>query len=54
MVGEIPVYIPPENQRTSRGRHNQKTPQKKIDDFWKKFTTKAPGKGKCLENVSGD
>jgi hypothetical protein len=21
-------------------------PQKKVDEFWKKFTTKAPGKGK--------
>jgi hypothetical protein len=38
-VAEMPVYLSQAN------RDLQKAPQKKIDEFWKKFTTKAPGKG---------
>jgi len=40
LVAEMPVFLSQAN------RDRQKAPQKKIDEFWKKFTTKAPGKGK--------
>lgn len=42
VMAEMPVYLPPGASRADR----QKAPQKKIDEFWKKFTTKDPGKGK--------
>lgn len=29
----------------------QKPPQKKIDEFWKRFTTTAPGKGMCVSTL---
>lgn len=31
-----------------RGIAKQQTPQEAIDEFWAKFTTKAPGKGEFL------
>jgi hypothetical protein len=41
VMAELPVTLP------SRGRkHEQKPPQQKLDEFWRKFVTKAPGKGK--------
>ncbi|KAK3378108.1 calcium-dependent cysteine-type endopeptidase-like protein [Podospora didyma] len=36
----MPVILPPGGHRGDRPR----APQRKIDDFWRKFTTKAPGK----------
>ncbi|KAK0614211.1 hypothetical protein B0T14DRAFT_570167 [Immersiella caudata] len=42
LVAEMPVYLSQAN------RDRQKAPQKKIDEFWKKFTTKAPGKATTL------
>lgn len=37
----------PGNSKGDRRRRPQpKTPQQKIDDFWDKYKTKAPGKGK--------
>jgi len=42
----MPVYLPP---GSNRDRH--KPPQKRIDEFWKKFTTKAPGKGKLQRHL---
>jgi len=46
VVAEMPVYLPP---GSNRDRH--KPPQKRIDEFWKKFTTKAPGKGKLQRHL---
>lgn len=40
VMAEMPVILPPGDHR---GRPRQ--PQKKVDDFWRKFTTKTPGKG---------
>ena len=40
VMAEIPLVVPPALMAPI-----PQTPQKKIDDFWKKFTTKAPGKG---------
>ncbi|KAK4452386.1 calcium-dependent cysteine-type endopeptidase [Podospora aff. communis PSN243] len=42
LVAEMPVYL------SQAHRDRQKAPQKKIDEFWKKFTTKAPGKATTL------
>src|SRR4051812_39961350 len=40
LVAEMPVFL------SQAIRDKQKAPQRKIDEFWKKFTTQAPGKGK--------
>jgi hypothetical protein len=41
VMAELPVTLP------SRGRKRaQKPPQQKLDEFWRKFVTRAPGKGK--------
>ncbi|KAK1831579.1 hypothetical protein QBC39DRAFT_391170 [Podospora conica] len=40
----MPVILPHESDH--RGRPRQ--PQKKVDDFWRKFTTKTPGKATAL------
>ncbi|KAK0638782.1 hypothetical protein B0T16DRAFT_431877 [Cercophora newfieldiana] len=42
LVAEMPVFL------SQAHRDRQKAPQKKIDEFWKKFTTKAPGKATTL------
>ena len=39
MVAEVPLTMAP------RKKTKQKNPQEKLDEFWNKFTTKAPGKG---------
>ena len=39
VMAEVPVTLP-QPKKTK-----QQTPQEAIDEFWKKFTTKAPGKG---------
>ena len=39
MVAEVPLPMAP------RKKTKQKNPQEKLDEFWNKFTTKAPGKG---------
>ncbi|KAL2260626.1 hypothetical protein VTK26DRAFT_5317 [Humicola hyalothermophila] len=39
VMAEIPLVIPPSVEQQTR-----ETPQKIIDEYWKKFTTKAPGK----------
>jgi len=46
MVAEVPVYL-------SNGQrdHRQKPPQRKIDEFWRKFTTEAPGKGELNSTI---
>lgn len=44
VMAEMPVYLPPGASRVDK----QKAPQKKIDEFWKKFTTKDPGKGRLM------
>lgn len=41
VVADMSVVIP-----ASLMEKVQRPPQKKIDEFWKTFTTKAPGKGK--------
>ena len=41
VMAEMPVVLQPPN----RGPGKQKSPQDKLDRFWKKFTTEAPGKG---------
>ncbi|KAK0720544.1 hypothetical protein B0H67DRAFT_552699 [Lasiosphaeris hirsuta] len=44
LVGEIPLYLQP----GQHGHHHLKAPQRKIDEFWRKFTTKAPGKASTV------
>jgi hypothetical protein len=44
VMAEMPVILP--HGTDHRGRPRQ--PQKKVDDFWKKFTTKTPGKGNII------
>ena len=44
VMAEVPVTLMP---GASGVKEKQKAPQKRVDDFWRKFTTKAPGKGKC-------
>lgn len=39
-MAEVPVTIPQTPKKPK-----QQTPQQAIDEFWAKFTTKAPGKG---------
>jgi hypothetical protein len=50
VFAEMPVYVPPQGRRKTK----QKSPQQQIDDFWGKFTTKAPGKGEpgCFSSTS--
>ncbi len=38
-VLELPVTV------TAQKRGKQRSPQENIDEFWKKFTTRAPGRG---------
>jgi hypothetical protein len=40
VLAEMPVILP-----HNRKKGKQKSPQEAIDEFWGKFTTKAPGKG---------
>jgi len=42
LVAEMPVFL------SQAIRDKQKAPQRKIDEFWKKFTTQAPGKATTL------
>ncbi|KAK1754677.1 calpain-8 [Echria macrotheca] len=44
----MPVYIPPGGFSRDHHRSSQKAPQKKMDEFWARFTTKAPGKATTL------
>lgn len=39
-----PDPVPPRQRKEAR----QQTPQEAIDEFWAKFTTKAPGKGEFV------
>ena len=39
---------PPRNPKGKRRRPEPQTPQQKIDQFWSKYKTKAPGKGRVL------
>ncbi|KAK3325840.1 calcium-dependent cysteine-type endopeptidase-like protein [Apodospora peruviana] len=41
VMAEMPVVLQP---GSGGSREKQKTPQKRVDEFWKKFSTKAPGK----------
>ncbi|KAI1204284.1 cysteine proteinase [Annulohypoxylon truncatum] len=43
VMAELPVTIPPIPKKPK-----QQTPQQAIDDFWAKFTTKAPGKATTI------
>ena len=43
VMAEMPVTLAP---GVSGVKEKQKAPQKRVDEFWKKFTTKARGKGK--------
>lgn len=40
VMAEMPVVLHPPGRSGK-----QKSPQEKLDRFWKKFTTEAPGKG---------
>jgi hypothetical protein len=40
MMAEMPVVVQPPIRPGK-----QKSPQERLDRFWKKFTTEAPGKG---------
>lgn len=40
VMAEMPVVLQPPNRSGK-----QKSPQERLDRFWKKFTTDAPGKG---------
>lgn len=40
VIAEMPVVVP-----NIPKKMKQQTPQEAIDEFWSKFTTKAPGKG---------
>ncbi|KAB5539459.1 calpain family cysteine protease [Coniochaeta sp. 2T2.1] len=42
VMAEMPVVLQPPSHRGLVGK--QKSPQEKVDRFWKKFTTEAPGK----------
>jgi hypothetical protein len=42
VMAEMPVVL---QSSTSHRPGKQKSPQEKLDRFWKKFTTEAPGKG---------
>ncbi len=42
MVTEMPIMI----QAAAAQAYHLQSPQRKVDEFWRKFTTKAPGKGK--------
>ncbi|EOO03455.1 putative calpain family cysteine protease protein [Phaeoacremonium minimum UCRPA7] len=42
MVAEVPLTMAP------RKKTKQKNPQEKLDEFWNKFTTKAPGKATAI------
>lgn len=41
VMAEMPVVL----QSSSSRLVKQKSPQQKLDNFWRKFTTEAPGKG---------
>ncbi|KAJ8125272.1 hypothetical protein O1611_g8367 [Lasiodiplodia mahajangana] len=41
VMAEVPVTLTYQPKKTDK----QQTPQQAIDEFWAKFTTKAPGKG---------
>lgn len=40
VMAEMPVVL-----QTPRDRAKQKSPQQRLDEFWRRFTTEAPGKG---------
>ncbi|KAK3900412.1 putative calpain-1 catalytic subunit [Staphylotrichum tortipilum] len=42
VVAELPIVVPPDNKPA------QHPPQRKVDQFWRKFTTKSPGKATTL------
>jgi hypothetical protein len=44
VIAEVPVVLQPHQNRNGK----QKSPQQKLDEFWKRFTTEAPGKGECV------
>jgi hypothetical protein len=43
-MAEVPVTLSLQPKKNTK---QQQTPQQAIDEFWAKFTTKAPGKGWC-------
>ena len=42
-MAEVPITL-----AARKNRKTQRSPQDNIDEFWSKFTTKAPGKGMCF------
>lgn len=49
IMAEVPITLTSHPKKTK-----EQTPQQVIDEFWAKFTTKAPGKGRSIGDSGGD